>query len=786
MNHAKKQFCRLSVSLMFGVMPLLGPVVWAQNVPQSISGRVTAQISETLEPLSGVDVYMMMNGIILKTKTNAGGQFTFRPTASKGPIYLLFNKAGYKTCIKPLEQAKKEQFDAVLESSFYTPENINLFGHVSREGQLEATIGGATVYAHNGVYRVQTDQSGFFQLSISLEANGNDTSYLWIEAERYQTKIVPLPDLRDRNPAEALSFELIPSTTVFQYSFQVKRRDTNENIKGVEIRINNSAFDKTDENGSFSAQFEPGAGGDAENVVEFSHPQLRPLQKKYSISQLALKDQIFLEPPTFNIEPLVYYQAENGARHFVTGARYSLRGKEIPLRETPAGPRLTFQALFGEKLRAELAFVSMDSVIKKEFSLPRDTAATFNWLVSKPSVKAIIRLDSLSSRDHGNENLALYLIQGGQLFKADRNDNVYEVISNRLDPPKSRNDWQVLVVSSRHEAYPQLEKEGWRLDGDGSYTGWIRLRERPSISPGSEEKAPVMVIAKNTDKSAGTGAIKVTTTPPAAEFRVEELPALPAKHSPDSLKLPVGRYTLSIKKGGYVPQYRVVEVEKDSTRAFRIDLGEPFTPLSRRTNIKIVAEISAMGWFLLYPQQKDGAFPTLRAGGHVLYRFSPHFGIKFSYFASKVPGYYIEQVFAGGMFAGAKRLHGAMELRENTFEATKEVKANFDGRSLQTNLWFCLGGQNETVERLPFLEQYRWAIQLGYETSFRSINRTVPRPLPREQELSIGFMLRTGRGLFDGRYGRILDDVALIKESTGIRSDARIGRVLVRYLYFLN
>jgi hypothetical protein len=781
MNHAKNRFCRLSVSLLFGVVPLFGSVVWAQNVPQPIAGRVTAEIGETLEPLSGVDVYMMINGITQKTKTNSNGQFAFRASAPMGLINLLYNKAGYKTCIKQLEQIKREQFDAVLESSFYTPENINLFGYVSREGQGEAKIGGATVYAHNGVYRVQTDPSGFFQLSISLETSGSDTSYLWIEAEKYQTKIVPLTDLRDRNPAESLSFELVPSTTVFQYSFQVKRKDTNENSRGVEVRINNIAVGKTDENGLISTQFEPGAGENAENVVDFLHPQLRPSQKKYSISQLAVKDLIFLEPPTFNIEPLVYYQAEDGARHFVTDTRYFLRGKEIPLRQTQAGPRLTFQALFGEKLKAEIAFAAVDSVIKKEFSLPRDTAAAFNWLVSKPVVKARIQLDSLSSRDHGNENVALYLLRGEQLFKADRNGEVYEVISNRLDPPKSRSDWQVLVVSLRYEMIAQLDKDGWRLDQDGNYTVRIHLRERSSISP-----SPEIMPDLKPEKPAGFGVIKVETAPPAAEIRVEELTDFPVKHSPDSLKLPVGRYTLSIKKGGYVPQYRVVEVEKDSTRAFRINLGEPFTPLSRRTNIKVVAEAGAMGWFLHYPKQKDGAFPTLRAGGYLLYRFSPDFGVKFSYFASKVPGYYIEQVFAVGMFAGAKRLHGAVELRENTFEATKEVKAKFDGRSLQTNLWLCLGKRNEAAERLPFLEQYRWAMQLGYETSFRSINRTVPRPLPREQELSTGFLLRVGRGILDARYGYILEDVALIKQNTGIRSDARIGRVLVRYLYFLN
>jgi hypothetical protein len=187
-----------------------------------------------------------------------------------------------------------------------------------------------------------------------------------------------------------------------------------------------------------------------------------------------------------------------------------------------------------------------------------------------------------------------------------------------------------------------------------------------------------------------------------------------------------------------------------------------------------------MGWLL-----EGSGFPTVRAGGHVAYNFSPHLGVKFGYFASKIPGYYIEQVFSGGFFAGAGRWHGAMELRENTFEATQKIKAKFDGRSLLTNLWLCVGSENPAIERLPFIERYRWAVHFGYETSASSINRTFSKPLPREQEFSLGVMMRLGRGFLNGHYGWIKDEVS-VKKSTGERLDTRINRALVRYFYFLN
>ncbi len=754
-----------------------GGAVRSQEI---FSGRVTNSANNGSKPVPEVLVKYTSTAVnLIETQTDANGNYELHlPAASAGPAFLLYHLIGYKTQIVRIDGGTKS-YNAKLETSFFAPDHLDLSGNIVSRN---AGIAKAKIYAHNGVLHAETDAGGKFRLPVSL--TGEEEGYLWIEAENYETRIQRVENLKSNAKPTLPNLELTPSTLVRSFHFAVRRSDDpNLVLRDVEIRLNGKRFGKTSASGIFDTTSFTPRGKRGTIQARFSHPSFVTKVAEFS-EQDTITGKIFLEPPEFKIAAQVSYLDENDVLHPISNVKFYHMKRELPVQRVNGRYQLRAKVPRGDVFEAVITAPSRVESLRlsltNKFYPFHEDSSRIEWLVARAPLKVRIAIDSTYG-SHSALPDSLVLVQEDLWLKAgavDREGKFFELESKRLNYPRTREGLQVLVLSEKYETLPELIGD-WQIDEEGRLLGLIRLRPKTSW----------LTSADAGENESGKGVLVITTKPEAAEISLEGVSNRKTL-SPDTLEnLLAGRYLIKAQKGGYINHYHFADIVAQDTTRLALDLGEPFTPLAKRSHLKIAAEAGLLGWSIDASGQNDApVFPTGRLGGHLLYRLSPNWGVRVSYLASRMPSYYLDQVFAVGVFAGKKRWKGSFEERLSLFEASKEIIAKFDGFSHQLNLWHCFGREKISSESLPYLEQYPGAVLAGFESSsFRSINKTpkVTGAKPKEREISAGILLRAGRGLFDVHAGFLLDRVAITNEKA-VQKNAKIRRFSVRYLYFLN
>lgn len=744
---------------------------------QIIQGRVRYE-EGSLENLDGIKVALGSNsmGGSVSVETNAKGDFKIKSDVAMPDPFLLYYKPGFISQIVPVKSGQKS-FETTLRITEFLPkeqpvkERITLCGNVLKDvpGEGPVPVPLVSIYANNGLQKAISNKEGYFQIEMLPENNGS-SAYLWLEKERYKTLIYHVANAREHGPSNKLMIKLTPVSNYYDFNFNVWRSDRkNEPIENVTVKIDDRSIGATDSLGTISTSL-PLLSNSTTSKVSFHHPFFSPQTVNIPLGSFIISWTVQLDPLPYNINSIVYYYMQQRAYQGIDGVIFKLGDKEIGATDAAGKCNLNFRAVPGDTIRVLLP--------KNKRFVPEDTTLIFsrgqrniNLEIARKPLYISIKPNAAES--HALNDIEVQFFQSGQGIHTEKVRGEGFTITSNIVDPESRLD--AYISSDQYELVDHhiaIKTD----DSSDKYSGTLNIRKKQAQQP---------KFAEPSETTSLKGILKIKTNPDNVRVIADSSPPKETvtKNNVAEMQVNAGHNTIWLKKENYISFPLNLEIPPGDTVYRKITLEGPILPLQRLTKTKIAIEAGVLGWYLGKDFQ---LFPTAKFGGHLYWQFSRHVGFNFSYLASKVPSFYLDQEFVGGFYAGSGRFHTLVHVKLISFEASKKILAKFDGESAEAKFWISLGSANTDRDSLIFLNQYSHALGLGYETALGSINKSVDGNFPIERELFLGYQRRWKHGIIEFRLGQLLDPVTVIKENTRVRADLHISRLYVRYLYFLN
>lgn len=720
---------------------------------------------KTHKAIESVQVSIMSGELIKTMNTSLAGNFQFLLDENlKPPDWLLCYKAGYYTRIFNLSSHRSNEFNLKI-ASYNTEYTTNLYGKLIDKSNNNP-ISEVSVYADFGEIPTVTDVNGLFKIQVH-HPNRSADILLWFYHKKYQPMVLSVSDpLTYQIKDKKLTIAMEPLPNSYNFNFLVRRKDNHEPIKDVRVEIDNVLADFTDEKGSLNIYKTFDRFKESVNV-KFLHPLFADTLLSIALFSNVIGKTIDLDLQKFRINTLVYFEIGQNMIKGVPETQLVLNGKNIGFTNSIGYGKFRFDAIPGDKLFIKLP--------EGQGYLPPDTTIVLNKDQKNLNIKVkktatqleIVPVEATTGQQIPEID-SIKIIVESQMIAAEKIGNRFVVLTNLFD---ANNDLDAIIFSKNFHTKPdsiELERNGPLV-----YTGRLYIDR---IEP---------IIIKEQPKALSDGVLILSSDPEGARITIDEQEA---DLTPDTLKLSPGKHSIWLNKEDYVPKSIIVDIQSDSVIESKLKLDGPITPIQKMSNWKIALEFGNVNFLMRFPTGSVALFPSFRVGGHFYPMLKSNFGIKLSYFASKVPDYFTNQEFNLGIFLRTNHFHWLVGFRESNFESFKNIKARFAGSTGESYIAMNLFSENRAKERLLFLNCYSHAIVAGFEHSFKPINKSVAGDFEREREFYLGYKLRYKRGMFDFRLGFLSPKLTVIdiEKSPHKVIDINVSRLFITYHYFLN
>lgn len=686
-----------------------------------ITGNIYKK-DETIAPLKNVEL-RIENSYTKPVVSNNNGSFRIRWACNtdKQTYILITGSSNYCAKIVPVNIHNYSYVNEYLKLAIYPPRSLEIHIQGFVKNSEGNPIDSVNVFLSDGITIGSTDSIGHFDIVAAKNTLPLKT-YLWIEKEKFKNKIIALDFMSLVRDTTVTDICLDYLKTTINFEFQLTRKGIkDQKINDVTISINDSIWGTTDEDGKFSANnIQIPQNCDSLNI-KFSHQHYREESIQYYLcdDSLNIYFPFDLEPIKRNLEIEVVQIFQDGRIKPIENAEVTLRGKILNYTNSKGMARFTVSATPTDSLHIR--------VPQDMFYVPEETSIAIEE--EKKYYELAIRKKKVK----------------------------IEIVTKNTVTGEPVTDVDSLELTFRNT------KEFLTI-GDTSFTF-----ESDDLVPGEEITIialtrnytfdPKKIIVKNDStfyfrnfllKKIMYGNLELSSDPDSALIFIDDMS--------DSFITPViieiieeGEHRIKFAKKGYEGFEKVINVEPNQKNTFHYKLKSlKREEIKEKKWIQFSLEGGLSGWIFRYihGDKKRWPIPTAypKLGFNFFFvRLSPvllkgSFFKGYFYFPDRY-NFNINEAELGGITQlGEYSLH--ITSKYTYLRSWKEVLAKFDGYSLDIKISKNICSKINNVEPLPIIKNYKGLIEVGFERSFKPINRSFKGDFEKENQIYIGYIHR--------------------------------------------
>jgi len=685
-----------------------------------IAGNIYKK-DETIAPLKNVEL-RIENSYTKPVVSNNNGSFRIRWACNtdKQTYILITGSSNYCAKIVPVNIHNYSYVNEYLKLAIYPPRSLEIHIQGFVKNSEGNPIDSVNVFLSDGITIGSTDSIGHFDIVAAKNTLPLKT-YLWIEKEKFKNKIIALDFMSLVRDTTMTDICLDSLKTTINFEFQLTRKGIkDQKINDVAISINDSIWGTTDEDGKFLANNIQIPQNCDSLDIKFSHQHYREESIEYYLcdDSLNIYFPFDLEPIKRNLEIEVVQIFQDGRIKPVENAEVTLRSKILNYTNSKGMARFTVSATPTDSLHIR--------VPKNMFYLLEDTSIVieegkkyYELAIRKKKVKIEIvtkndvtdePVTDVDSLELTFGNTKEFLTMGDTSFTFESDDIIAgdEITITALTKNYSYNPLKITIKSDSTSYLKNLLLKKIRY-------GNLDLSSVP-------DSALIFIDNKATN----------FTTPAKIENIAE------------------GELKIKLEKQGYEVFKKVVNIEPNKDNKFQYELKPLKQEIKEKKWVQFSLEGGLSGWIFRYVHGDNQIWPIPTA--------YPKIG--FNFFFVRLSPVLLKGSFFKGYFYFPDRynfnineaeLGGITQLGEYSLHITskytylrswKEVLAKFDGYSLDIKISKNICSKINNVVPLPIIKNYKGLIEVGFERSFKPINKSFKGDFEKENQIYIGYIHR--------------------------------------------